>query len=180
MIFGLQVVAKPGLRLSAPACAQMMPPPEKVENDLGEKRLVHYTGCGLGLGEEVRVHALAPARGRCRRPARLRRRPCLGAHGIDSLGHIAVSRVCATAVAPPWWKNTVPRMRISCLRVSLSLPLRSAQIDISESGPWAQGIELKENEARVKEALAEYVHKKARGGCCWASQAQSGRLSRAQ
>ena len=33
----------------------MMPPPEKVEKQLGEKRVVHYTGCGLALGAEARL-----------------------------------------------------------------------------------------------------------------------------
>lgn len=39
---------------------QMMPPPEKVEVGLGEKRLVRYTGCGLALGEEIDVSEAGP------------------------------------------------------------------------------------------------------------------------
>ena len=39
----------------AMATYDMMPPPEKVEVGLGEKRLVFFTGAGLSIGPEVDV-----------------------------------------------------------------------------------------------------------------------------
>jgi glycerol-3-phosphate O-acyltransferase len=39
----------------AMATYDIMPPPSQSEKDIGEKRIVNYTGVGLSLGEEIDV-----------------------------------------------------------------------------------------------------------------------------
>ncbi|CAN1199988.1 Glycerol-3-phosphate acyltransferase, chloroplastic [Linum perenne] len=42
-------------------CSDIMPPPPKVEKEIGEKRVIAYSGTGLSVGKEIKFHEIASA-----------------------------------------------------------------------------------------------------------------------